>query len=218
MADGDNPARERILSRVRAAVHAPAPLHRVEGAPAEFFARVADPLERFQKECAANITECVVVPNLAHGAETIDAILTGIPPGEIFLQDTAELQRIFAGLKQERPVHWSTEGPPHESSQATITMCEALVALTGSVLVSSGNGGRAATVIAPVHIVVASLAQLVPDLDAAFARIEERGIARENSYLSLITGSSRTADIEKILVMGAHGPKKLVVVVCREFK
>ena len=64
----------------------------------------------------------------------------------------------------------------------------------------------------PVHIVLASIDQLVPDLDAAFARIAERGTAAKNAYLCLITGSSRTADIEKILVMGAHGPKRLVVI------
>jgi L-lactate dehydrogenase complex protein LldG len=44
------------------------------------------------------------------------------------------------------------------------------------------------------------------------ARIYERGIAAKNSYACLITGSSRTADIEKILIMGAHGPRRLIVV------
>lgn len=102
---------------------------------------------------------------------------------------------------------------PSESSQATITMAEALVAQTGSVLVSAECGGRGAAIVAPVHIVVAEAAQLVPDLEAAFAQVKERGTALRNSYLCFITGSSRTADIEKILVMGAHGPRRLVVTV-----
>ena len=95
--------------------------------------------------------------------------------------------------------------------QATITHAEALVALTGSVLVSAACGGRGASVVAPVHIVIATREELVPDLEAAFTLIRQRELPHKNSYLCLITGSSRTADIEKILVMGAHGPRRLIV-------
>jgi len=59
---------------------------------------------------------------------------------------------------------------------------------------------------------LAKLNQLVPDLEAVFARVYQNGIASKNSYVCLITGSSRTADIEKILIMGAHGPRRLIVV------
>ena len=79
-------------------------------------------------------------------------------------------------------------------------------------MVSAACGGRGASVVAPVHIVLATIGQLVPTLNEAFARIRERETAAQNSYLCLITGSSRTADIEKILVMGAHGPRRLVVI------
>ena len=103
------------------------------------------------------------------------------------------------------------KGGQPKSSQATITLAEAVVAQTGSVFVSASCGGRGASVVAPVHIVVASVDQLVPGLDAAFTRIRESGTPEKNSMLCLITGSSRTADIEKILVMGAHGPRRLVV-------
>lgn len=65
---------------------------------------------------------------------------------------------------------------------------------------------------APVHIVVATIDQLVPGLDEAFARLRASGAVEKNSMLCLITGSSRTADIEKIIVMGAHGPRRVVVV------
>ena len=86
------------------------------------------------------------------------------------------------------------------------------MAQTGSVLVSAACGGRGASVVAPVHIVVATINQLLPDIDAALARAQERGTVVQNSFLCLIPGSSRTADIEKILVMGAHGPRRLIVV------
>jgi len=134
------------------------------------------------------------------------------------VQDSPEL-RTMAPAWNMHNIRWSSasatnggsKSGPSESSQAAITMAEVLVAQTGSVLVSAECGGRGAPLVAPVHIVVAKATQLVPDLDAAFARIRERGIANKNSYLCFITGSSRTADIEKILVMGAHGPRRLVV-------
>ena len=84
--------------------------------------------------------------------------------------------------------------------------------MTGSVLVSSaGCGGRGASVVAPCHIVVAHAGQLVLDLEAALARAGQ--IAFDNSYVGLISGSSRTADIEKRLIIGVHGPRRLVVII-----
>jgi len=210
MASTDNPSRERILGRIRAAVATAGPHH--DGPAGQMFTPVTNALERFQKECAANITECVVTANAAASAAAIAQVLASLPPGEIFVQDAPDLRALVTGSKDGRPLRWSSEGPPNEASEATITLCEALVAQTGSVLVSSGNGGRQATVIAPAHIVFAKLDQLVPDLETVFARIYERGIASKNSYVCLITGSSRTADIEKILIMGAHGPRRLIVV------
>jgi L-lactate dehydrogenase complex protein LldG len=62
----------------------------------------------------------------------------------------------------------------------------------------------------PCHIVYARGGQIVPDIAAALARIPLEIPAA--SYVGLITGSSRTADIEKILVQGAHGPRRLVVI------
>jgi hypothetical protein len=52
----------------------------------------------------------------------------------------------------------------------------------------------------------------VPALDAAFALMHESGTAVQNSYVCLITCSSRTADIEEILVKGARSPRRLIVV------
>jgi len=100
-----------------------------------------------------------------------------------------------------------------ESCDVGVTECDALVAQTGSVLVTSGSaGGRVLSVLPPHHVVLARHDQLVPDLTAALARA--RALYRESgwpSMLSFITGPSRTGDIERILVLGAHGPKRLTI-------
>ncbi|SDT85958.1 L-lactate utilization protein LutC, contains LUD domain [Verrucomicrobium sp. GAS474] len=99
-----------------------------------------------------------------------------------------------------------------EGCVAGVTACEALVAQTGSVLVTSKeSGGRALTVLPPHHVVVATAAQLVPDLPAAFERLREVHGKALPSMISFITGPSRTGDIERILVLGAHGPKRLTI-------
>ena len=211
MAQTENPGRARILARLRAALQTPAPGHS-SSARRPIFAPVADALERFQKECAENKTECLVVADLAAGGAAVAGVLDALPAGEIFVQDAPDLRVLAPTWEKARRLRWSSEGGPAEASQATVTKAEALVALTGSLLTSAGCGGRGASVVAPVHIVVATLEQLVPDLEAAFTRVRESGLVARNSYLCLITGSSRTADIEKILVLGAHGPRRLVVV------
>ena len=99
-----------------------------------------------------------------------------------------------------------------ESCDAALTECEALVAQTGSVLVSApGAGGRALSVLPPHHVVLARRNQMEPDLTAALQRVQQKFKNKFPSFLSFISGPSRTGDIERILVLGAHGPKKLTI-------
>ena len=63
----------------------------------------------------------------------------------------------------------------------------------------------------PHHVVIARREQLVADLPAVFALIKSKHRASYPSMISFITGASRTGDIERILVLGAHGPKKLTI-------
>ncbi|MEI6241289.1 MAG: lactate utilization protein [Planctomycetia bacterium] len=100
-----------------------------------------------------------------------------------------------------------------EACDAGITACEALVAQTGSILVSSATcGGRALSILPHVHVVIATCDQIVATLGDALHFAQERSGGRMPSMLSFITGPSRTGDIERILVLGAHGPKELVVI------
>ncbi len=93
-----------------------------------------------------------------------------------------------------------------------ITRCEYLIARLGTVMVSSNiSPGRRMTVFPETHFIVAYTSQLVPDLKDALKNVRKKYEDNFPSLISLITGPSRTADIEKTLVLGAHGPKELYV-------
>ncbi len=99
-----------------------------------------------------------------------------------------------------------------EKCDVGISECDALIAQTGTVLVTSrSSGGRALSCLPPHHVVIARREQLVPDLPAAMALVKQKYGANYPSMISFITGPSRTGDIERILVLGAHGPKKLTI-------
>jgi L-lactate dehydrogenase complex protein LldG len=98
-----------------------------------------------------------------------------------------------------------------------ITSCEYLVAHLGSVLVSSAQiSGRRLNVFPETHIVVAHETQLTDYLDQALEKMRNKYKNELPSLISNITGPSRTADIEKTLVMGMHGPKSLIVIISEE--
>ncbi len=140
------------------------------------------------------------------------------------LRDTENWQRVASHQSElssqacaalQRPVCWTDQGYDvlaMESCDVGVTECDALIAQTGSVLVTSRSaGGRALSVLPPHHVVIARREQLVADLPAAFALLKQKYAPEFPSMMGFITGPSRTGDIERILVLGAHGPKKLTI-------
>ena len=98
------------------------------------------------------------------------------------------------------------------SVKVGITSCDFLISRFGSVMVSSGLGsGRQIFVYPETHVVIAYTSQVVPELKDALTGIKKKYAGNFPSQITVITGPSRTADIEKTLVMGAHGPKSLYV-------
>ena len=99
-----------------------------------------------------------------------------------------------------------------EQAQVGFTLCEALIARNGSILLSNANmAGRRLSIYPPVHIVLAYASQLVTDLKDGFKLIKNKYGHALPSMITTVTGPSRTSDIEKTLVLGAHGPKELFV-------
>jgi L-lactate dehydrogenase complex protein LldG len=121
---------------------------------------------------------------------------------EFFLQDLFQ-QKGFRKLRV---------GNNLDKADAGISLCECLVARTGSILVSSCQlSGRSIPIFPPVHLVLAYNTQLIYDLKEAIQSVTDRYNGNTPSMISIATGPSRTADIEKTLVLGAHGPKEVYV-------
>lgn len=99
---------------------------------------------------------------------------------------------------------------------AAITTCEQLVARTGSIVMSAAQqSGRTVSVYAPVHICIAFTNQLVYDIGNALQNVQYR-YPQLPSLITVATGPSRTADIEKTLVVGVHGPKEVFCLLVQE--
>lgn len=97
-----------------------------------------------------------------------------------------------------------------DSCEVAITSCEYLVARTGSIVLSAAQqSGRNTSVYAPIHICIATTSQLVYDIKDALNGVKEKYGDKLPSLITFATGPSRTADIEKTLVVGVHGPKEV---------
>lgn len=103
-----------------------------------------------------------------------------------------------------------------ETAQVGLTGVDAAIAATGTMVFTTGVGkGRIPTILAPVHIAVVRLEQLVPRLENWVASLRAANLQpiRDRANVCFISGPSRTGDIEMELILGVHGPGKVQVVV-----
>lgn len=118
------------------------------------------------------------------------------------------------GLLESNNIKVENSDEKFNSQIAGITQCDFLIARFGSIMVSSGlSSGRRMFVFPEVHIIFAFTSQVVVELKDALKALKKKYSEKLPSQITVISGPSRTADIEKTLVMGAHGPKELIVFV-----
>ncbi|MEO0040432.1 MAG: hypothetical protein RIS38_1380 [Verrucomicrobiota bacterium] len=220
-------ARSEIFARIREALKVKAPKPHLKGeAAAGKTSAVAKPwLPEGGETAEASLTI------LAEQLAKLKAVLIRVPDQAAASRALAELSQAKAwkkvayhGAPLARTavaglgcVTWEADASFDkqglEGCDAGVTTCEAIVAQLGAILVSSAtSGGRALSILPHVHVVVADVGQVVPDLGAALALTQARHGDTMPSMLSFITGPSRTGDIERILVLGAHGPKELYLI------
>lgn len=127
--------------------------------------------------------------------------------GTVFCKDQ-EIQAMLA----KGDISFQFDEKDFSNLKVGITPCEYLISRFGSVVISSKNdSGRKLHFFPEIHIVLAYTSQLVPDIKDAILGLQKKYGEDYPSMMTVITGPSRTADIEKTLVMGAHGPKDLFV-------
>jgi L-lactate utilization protein LutB len=100
--------------------------------------------------------------------------------------------------------------------KVALTGAKLAISNTGSVLIVENSGcGRFLITLPGVHIVIIESNKIVHDLIDAFRVLRQEYGGRLPGYVVCITGPSRTADIEQVLTVGAHGPRELHVIVLK---
>jgi L-lactate dehydrogenase complex protein LldG len=199
-------AKENILRKIRQALSTPVPVPfpLSEGTESVFQPKTQDNEIEFAERFTKLQGRFAFCANETELAEQLQILLTARSWQHIYCVE----ETLKSNLDQSALNISFTNDLP--SCEASITSCECLVARTGSIMLSSSStSGRTTSVYAPVHICIAYTNQLVYDIKDALQLMKEKYGANIPSLITLASGPSRTADIEKTLVVGVHGPKEV---------
>lgn len=201
-------SKENILKKIRQALANPVP---VPFPQSEGNASVFQPLQKeLEIEFAENFTALLGRFSFCMDEKELAAQLQ-------CLAEAKKIKSIFCNEKDIKQKLYDNGFADFSAENlalcdASITGCELLIARTGSILMSTAQaGGRTVSVYAPVHICIAYTSQIVYDVKEALQIMKEKYTGKLPSLITLATGPSRTADIEKTLVVGVHGPKEVYV-------
>jgi L-lactate dehydrogenase complex protein LldG len=203
-------ARENILARIRKSLgeeKMPMPFPEAEKTQTEIYARSGYSAEEVFAETFIGLGgKFLFVENEKELMTSITTIYENMGWKQLLCAD----QNLLNQFKTNNIDIVLPASPSVESADACITGCEALVARTGSILLTSAqNMGRTSPVYYPVHIVFAYLDQVVFDIEDGLKLLKKKYGTALPSMINLTTGPSRTADIEKTLVVGVHGPAEI---------
>ena len=196
-------AKENILKRIRKALTNPVPLPfpNSEGTSSVYNAAKEDDAIIFAEEFTKLQGKFVYCANEQEMLAQLGTLIAQQGFTKIYCKETKLL-----------PTLQKLSIQPFEdlaNCEVSITGCEYLVARTGSMVLSAAQQGRTSSVYAPIHICIAYNSQLVFDIKDALVFIKEKYKDTFPSFVTFATGPSRTADIEKTLVTGVHGPKEV---------
>lgn len=203
-------ARENILARIRKSLSTdklPIPFPEADKVAAQFYPGPdVSPEEMFAEIFISLGGKFIFVENEQELMATLATMYENLAWKQLLCAD----ERLLKLFRNSKIDFIQPADPAAEGADACVTGCEALVGRTGSILLSSAqNMGRTAPVYYPVHIVFAYMDQVVFDVADALKLIRKRYNNVLPSMINLATGPSRTADIEKTLVVGVHGPAEV---------
>lgn len=198
-------ARENILNKIRQALtqSVPVPFPQSEGAK-DIFKPL---LQGIDIEFAENFTKLQgrfsFCANYFELVAQLNELVAARNWKNLYCSETALKESL--ATQHFTPVYTSDLA----GCDASLTTCEQLIARTGSIVMSTAQqSGRTVSVYAPVHVCIAYTSQLVYDIKDALQNVQQK-YPQLPSLITLATGPSRTADIEKTLVVGVHGPKEV---------
>ena len=199
-------AKESILKNIRMALTQPIPqpFQFIEKADFSFKQPEEDLAILFAEKFTSLLGRFSFCENEQDLCFQLNNLINNLSWKEIYCVD----ENIKATLSENGLISFSEKSLA--DSDASITNCELLVARTGSIVLSSTiSSGRTTSVYSPVHICIATTSQLVYDVKDALIFLQKKYQDKLPSQISFATGPSRTADIEKTLVVGVHGPKEV---------
>lgn len=202
-----SPAKENILKKIRQALSesTPLPFPQAEGNTPIFQpAEGAEPEVEFAQHFSKLGGKFIYCINHQELASHLNNLVANLQWSKVFCNE----EKLKAVLRENLFDNFCTS--PLADCDVAITTCEVLVARTGSMVLSAGQeSGRTVSVYAPIHICIAYADQLVFDVKDALQFLKDKYGDKLPSFISFATGPSRTADIEKTLVVGVHGPKEV---------
>ena len=204
-----SPAKENILKRVRNALSQPVPLPfpQAERQQPVFPAPTGGLEELFAQSFAALKGRFVFCAHHQDVADALSALAANEQWENCYCRELPLLHQL-----EPFDLPFLNRGADLGQADAGLTSCEALVARTGSVLISAAQpSGRSVGIFPPVHLVIAYIDQLVYDIPDAFGLLQTHYPDNLPSMVSLQSGPSRTSDIEKTSVIGVHGPAEVYV-------
>jgi L-lactate dehydrogenase complex protein LldG len=201
-----SPAKENILKRIRKALShsTPLPFPQSEGNQPLFQPLEQEPEIEFAEQFTKLQGKFIYCINRQELAFQLSSLIKKQDWQKVYCVEDP-LTTTIAGQLGDRLIKTELA-----NCDVSITGCEYLVARTGSIVMSAAQlSGRTTSVYAPIHICIAYTSQLVYDIKDALQAAKEKYAGKLPSLITFATGPSRTADIEKTLVVGVHGPKEV---------
>lgn len=203
-----SPAKENILKKIRQALShsTPVPFPQSEGNNSVYTPAQQELEVEFAEKFTNLLGKFIYCVNEQEMVAQLNTLVKYNDWKNIFCREDA-----MKNVLQKNTINYLSESDLN-NCDVSITGCELLIARTGSIVMSAAQqSGRTVSVYAPIHICIAYTNQLVYDIKDGLLILKEKYKNNLPSLITFATGPSRTADIEKTLVVGVHGPKEVYV-------